>query len=77
MHETTISVPRLLSKRQAAELLGVCLGTVDNLMKRSELSWVYIGRRVMIRVDSINDFIERNSTPQVLDGRGFSDVPPP
>jgi excisionase family DNA binding protein len=37
----------LYSRTEAAELLGVCVLTVDNLVKRGELQPRYVGSRVL------------------------------
>jgi excisionase family DNA binding protein len=42
-----------LSKREAADVLGVSLGTVNNLIKRGDLVAKKVGRRVLVQANSI------------------------
>jgi len=37
----------LYSRREAAQLLGICLPSLDSLVKRGELKPRYVGCRVM------------------------------
>jgi excisionase family DNA binding protein len=46
-----------LSKNEAAEVLGVSLGTVNNLIKRGELKAKNSGRRVLVQADSIRAYM--------------------
>lgn len=50
---------RLLSIDEAAQRLGVCRKTVENLIARKELKAVRIGRRVLIREEDLEDFIRK------------------
>jgi len=52
--------PLLYTKRDAATLLSLSLRTVDNLIARKELRTVRIGRRVLIPVAELNQFIKRD-----------------
>jgi excisionase family DNA binding protein len=52
--------PLLVSKRQTAELLGVCLRTVDNLIANKELPCLRIGKRVLVKHSSLLAFIRRD-----------------
>lgn len=42
-----------LSKDEAAAVLGVSLGTVNNLIKRERLAAKKVGRRVLVQADSV------------------------
>jgi excisionase family DNA binding protein len=53
LHQSTLPpagpVERLLTKKAAAEILGVCPRTVDNLLARGQLRPVKLGS--LVRVD--------------------------
>ena len=53
---TNTRQPLLVSKKEAAALLGVCLRTVDYLTAGKKLACVRIGRRVMVRYSSLMAF---------------------
>ncbi len=53
---TNTRQPLLVSKKEAATLLGVCLRTVDYLLAGKELACVRIGKRVMIKYSSLVAF---------------------
>jgi len=56
-------VPRLLSREDAAELLGISVVTLDRMIKEQELPAVRVGkRRVMVRADQLNAYLTLNST---------------
>lgn len=50
--------PILVKKPQAAELLGVCPRTIDELMHNG-LPYVRIGRRVLFRVKALDEWAEK------------------
>jgi len=50
--------PMLVSKKEAARLLGVCLRTVDCLIERGELRPKKIGRRVLLQYEDLQQFVE-------------------
>ena len=54
----------LLTPAQAAEMLGVTIGTlaVWRCTARYPLSFIKIGRRVKYRLSDINNFIENGTT---------------
>ena len=56
----------LLTKREAAKLLRVCVRTVENLMAARQLSFVKIGRAVRIERSEIERF-KRTFTVQAAD----------
>lgn len=64
MHEEMISreLERLRSVEETGRALGLCRSTVYNLLKRNELTSVQIGRRRLIREDSVRALIERSIT---------------
>lgn len=53
---TNTRQPLLVSKKDAAASLGVCLRTVDHLLAEKELACVRIGKRVMIKYSSLVTF---------------------
>jgi excisionase family DNA binding protein len=54
--------PLLLSKNEAAKVLGVSVRTIENLLRRCDLPSVPIGRRRMIPVNALTVFVRRRTT---------------
>lgn len=52
------SGPLLVDRQEAAHLLGVSPGTIDNLRTRGELPSIKIGTRRLYDVTDLNLFIE-------------------
>lgn len=52
--------PLLVSKKDAAKALGVCLRTVDNLLSAKQLACVRIGKRVLVKYASLVAFTRRD-----------------
>lgn len=52
--------PLLVSKREAAALLGICLRSVDNLIAAKQLPSRRIGRRVLIPYNALAAFARRD-----------------
>lgn len=50
---------KLLSKGQAANLLGISSLKLDQLRKAGEVAFIKIGTRVLFRIDDLHDFIQR------------------
>ena len=49
----------LLSRREAAESLGVCLRSLDLIARRREIATIKVGpRRVMIRPKDLTEYVE-------------------
>jgi excisionase family DNA binding protein len=59
--------PLLVSKRDAAALLSLCVRTVDNLIATKELPARRVGRRVLIPYSALVQFARRDhvGTPEV------------
>lgn len=59
--------PLLVSKRDAAALLSLCVRTVDNLIATKKLPARRVGRRVLIPYTALVQFARRDhvSTPGV------------
>ncbi len=60
---TDADAPRLLTYRQAAEILGVVDRTVYNLVRRGALPAVRFGRTVRIDPRDLQAFIEEAKDP--------------
>jgi hypothetical protein len=56
--------PRLVSVPKAAKMLGLGLTSTWSLIKAKRLDVVYIGRRTLVVVASIDSFIESLSTSE-------------
>jgi excisionase family DNA binding protein len=52
--------PLLVSKRDAAALLSLCLRSIDNLIARKELPCRRIGKRVLIPYSALVAFARRD-----------------
>lgn len=63
---------RLLSKRKAAELFGVCERTIDNERRRGKLRTVKIGSRVLFDPQEIARYVEQQTAtaPPICDTEG-------
>ncbi len=60
----------LVSKKEAARLLGVCVRTVEGFVSRKQLTARKIGRRVLIPFSAIEQFAKRDhATSEQSDGR--------
>jgi len=59
----TPTIPELLLTPAAADRIHVGLTTMRDLIRRREVASVKIGRRVLVRADSLVTFIERNTRP--------------
>ena len=57
---TDIGLPSLLSRRMAAQHLGVSLRTIDNRLAAGELPHVRLGHLIRFKADDIADYIERH-----------------
>ncbi len=52
-----VPLPLLVDRRQAAKLLNVSVGKLDELIRRGELRPVRIGRRVTVAIDELRAFV--------------------
>jgi excisionase family DNA binding protein len=66
MTTSDTSGTRLLSKKETAERLGMCIDSVDNLIERGELLSVKIGKSRRIFERSLEELIERRTDRRVL-----------
>jgi excisionase family DNA binding protein len=51
-----MSAKLLLSRREAADTLGVSLRMIDSLLEADKLAVVRIGRRVLIPLERLQEF---------------------
>lgn len=65
---TVPSPPRLLTVRQAAELLALKEGTIRLWIAQRRLPNVSLGRAVRVLFKVVEDFIVRNTIPARRDG---------
>ncbi len=54
--------PQLIAREDAAARLGVHVRTIDALADRKEIERVHVGRRAMLRVDSLDRYIAQGGT---------------
>ncbi len=50
----------LVSKTEAAQLLSICIRTLDHLIARKELKARHVGRRVLIPWRALEEFLRRD-----------------
>ena len=63
--ETARQLKMLLSKKEAAEALGIKATLLDRLIKEGELRTLRVGaRRVLIHIDEVARFIEDKISEQ-------------
>jgi excisionase family DNA binding protein len=55
--------PLLVSKREAAALLGICVRSVDNYITTKELPCRRLGKRVLIPYSALVAFARRDHLP--------------
>lgn len=60
MQSQQTQAPLLVSKKEAASLLGVCPRTIDNFVARKELPCRRIGRRTLIPFAALQQFAKRD-----------------
>lgn len=60
MRSEQTQTPLLVSKKEAAALLGVCQRTIDNFIGRKELPARKIGRRTLIPYSAVVAFSRRD-----------------
>jgi excisionase family DNA binding protein len=61
--EQQFQTPLLVSKRDAAALLGVCLRSIDNYIAAKELPCRRLGKRVLISYNALVAFARRDHVP--------------
>jgi len=59
--------PLLVSKREAAALLGICVRSVDNYIATKELPCRRFGKRVLIPYTALVAFARRDHLPAVAE----------
>jgi excisionase family DNA binding protein len=50
---------KLLSVSEAAEVLGVCPGTINNWKHQRRITFVRVGRRTLFRQEDLADLVMR------------------
>ena len=58
--ETSSVAPILIGKKQAAQALGICVRTLENLIAAREIPARKIGRRTLIRYADLAAFARRD-----------------
>jgi hypothetical protein len=62
-----LQTPLLVSKRDAAAMLGVCVRSIDNYIAEKALPCRRLGRRVLIPYSALVTFARRDHLPTVAD----------
>lgn len=52
----------VLSRPEAAEILGVSLPTLDKFSHRADFPWIRVGRRVLIPVDALREWLAKEAS---------------
>ena len=58
--ETGSELPLLLDMHSAAQKLGVCYRTIQELVYQRRIGFIKIGRSYKFRPEDLNDFINKN-----------------
>jgi excisionase family DNA binding protein len=61
--KNVVGEPLLVSKREAATLLGISVRSVDNFIARKELLCRRLGKRVLIPYSALVAFARRDHLP--------------
>jgi excisionase family DNA binding protein len=61
----------LLSKQEAARMLGVSLRSLEHLISRQEISTRKIGRRVLIPRSVIESFAKAQNSSELPEGKSL------
>ena len=61
-----VTVPDVLTVAQAAAHLHVSRDTIEELIRRCDLACVRIGRRVLVRTDSLAAFVEARTERAIV-----------
>lgn len=56
--------PILIGRKKAAELLGVCTRSLDNMVKNGLISPRRLGRRVLFRPEELKRFVDQDGKKQ-------------
>lgn len=59
-------MPEMISKKDAAERLGVSLPTIDRLIKERKLSYYKVGGSIKISVKDLEIYVESCRIPAIL-----------
>ena len=57
----------VLKVEEAAEYTGIGRNTMRDLIKARKLPILYVGRRHLIRIDALNDFLKLNESVDLRD----------
>jgi excisionase family DNA binding protein len=68
--ERVIEEPLLLSRRQAAQRLGIGISTMETIMRRRDIATVKVGGRRLIAVDDLVAYIAANRQERITERRG-------
>ena len=59
-HKMNLEMPFLLDMHQAAETLGICYRSLQNLIYARKIGFVKIGKNYKFRSQDLNEFVEKN-----------------
>jgi excisionase family DNA binding protein len=68
MRSTSTINPQLLSEREAAKWLGVCVRTLWAIRASGEIPHVRLGRAIRYDVDDLRAYVARNKKGVVSNG---------
>ena len=55
-----LNSPMLMDMHHAAEALGICYRSIQNLVYERKIGFVRIGKNYKFRIEDLNNYIERN-----------------
>ena len=59
-NKTNLGIPLLLNMHEAAESIGVCYRTMQELVYKRQIGFVKVGKNYKFRTEDIDNFIEKN-----------------
>ena len=68
-HKEVMSMKQLIALKveEAAEITGIGRNTMRDLIKARKLPILYVGRKHLIRIDALNDFLKLNEGVDLRD----------
>ncbi|MHB1661379.1 MAG: helix-turn-helix domain-containing protein [bacterium] len=55
-----LRAPLLIDMHRAADMLGICYRSIQNLIYKRQIGFVKIGKNYKFRPEDLNNFIEKN-----------------
>ena len=59
-NKTNLETPLLINMHEAAEYLGICYRTMQELVYKRQIGFIKVGKNYKFRTQDLNEFIEKN-----------------